>query len=63
MGPPTSRPVPWAKMTASGPYFVLDVVEALLSTVSRASSQLMRSNVPSPRSPTRFSGWVKRSGW
>ena len=33
---------------------------SLPATVSTASSQLMRSNLPSPRSPVRFMGYCRR---
>ena len=33
MGPPMSLPVPWAKTTASGPYFSLDLVHTALAGV------------------------------
>ncbi len=55
MGPPESRPVPWPKIMLSAPYLSRSS-RILCSQVSSASSQLMRSHLPEPRSPARFSG-------
>ena len=49
-----------AKSTASGPDSVR-TASSRRAVSERASSQLMRSNLPSPRSPTRFIGQRSRS--
>ena len=49
------RPVPWPVMMASGPYSSM-MRRLSLAMVSSASSQVMRSHSPLPRSPTRRIG-------
>ena len=59
------RPVPCPVMMASGPYSSL-MRRHSDAMVSMASSQVMRSHLPEPRSPTRFMGYRMRfstSSW
>ena len=59
-----SRPFgsPSPKATDSGPYASFNV-RSFCAIVSSASSQEIRSHLPSPRVPTLFCGYMRRSGW